>query len=195
MDFLKNPAKYQALGATIPKGVLLTGPPGTGKTLLAKSCAGEAGVPFFSVSGSDFVEVFVGVGASRVRQLFQQAKENAPSIIFVDELDAVGKKRQNKMGSNDERESTLNQLLVEMDGFGTNSNVIVMAATNRKDVLDNALVRPGRFDREVEVGLPDLKGRYEILLVHLKPLILSPKFSSEEYAKRIAALTPGFSGA
>ena len=137
------------MGATIPKGVLLTGPPGTGKTLLAKACAGEAGVPFFSVSGSDFVEVFVGVGASRVRDLFHQAKESSPSIIFIDELDAVGKKRQNKMGSNDERESTLNQLLVEMDGFGTNSSVIVMAATNRKEILDNALVRAGRFDREV----------------------------------------------
>lgn len=160
MDFLKRPEKYHALGATIPKGVLLTGPPGTGKTLLAKACAGEANVPFYSVSGSDFVEVFVGVGASRVRELFHQAKESAPSIIFIDELDAVGKKRQNKMGSNDERESTLNQLLVEMDGFGTNSSVIVMAATNRKEILDNALVRAGRFDREVEVGLPDLRGRY-----------------------------------
>lgn len=141
--------------------------------MLAKACAGEAGVPFFSVSGSDFVEVFVGVGASRVRQLFQQAKEQSPSIIFIDQLDAVGKKRQNKMGSNDQRESTLNQLLVEMDGFGTNAKVIVMAATNRKDILDNALVRPGRFDRQVQVGLPDLRGRYEILLVHLKPLVLS----------------------
>lgn len=147
VDFLTNPTKYHNLGAVTPKGVLLTGPPGTGKTLLAKACAGEAGVPFYSVSGSDFVEVFVGVGASRVRELFAQAKSNAPSIIFIDELDAVGKKRMNKLGSNDERESTLNQLLVEMDGFGTNSSVIVMAATNRKEILDAALVRSGRFDR------------------------------------------------
>ena len=177
VDFLKAPLKYTKLGGKIPRGAMLIGPPGTGKTLLAKAVAGEAKVPFFSLSGSDFVEMFVGVGASRVRDLFKQAKEKAPSIIFIDEIDAIGRARgKNSItGSNDERENTLNQLLTEMDGFGTNSGVIVMAATNRSDVLDKALIRPGRFDRQIYVDLPDLVGRKEIFKVHLKPLKLSKK--------------------
>ncbi|CAG9314558.1 unnamed protein product [Blepharisma stoltei] len=195
VEFLKNPKKFKKLGARIPRGALLVGPPGTGKTLLAKAAAGEAGVPFFSISGSDFVEMFVGVGASRVRQLFKQARERAPSIIFIDEIDAVGKKRHGKMGGNDERDNTLNQLLVEMDGFSTDSHVVVMAGTNRKDILDSALLRPGRFDRTIELTLPDIEGREDILKVHLQPLKLNPELKTEDYARRIAALTPGFSGA
>ena len=172
VEFLKNPEKYTSIGGKIPKGALLVGPPGTGKTLLAKAVAGEAKVPFFSLSGSDFVEMFVGVGASRVRDLFKQAKEKSPSIIFIDEIDAVGRARgkNNMTGANDERENTLNQLLTEMDGFGTNSNVIVLAATNRADVLDKALLRAGRFDRQIYVDLPDIRERKEIFEVHLKPL-------------------------
>lgn len=193
VDFLKNPDKYTALGAHIPKGVLLVGPPGTGKTLLAKAVAGEAQVPFFSLSGSDFVEMFVGVGASRVRDLFKQAKEKAPAIIFIDEIDAIGRARGRNaaQGSNDERENTLNQLLTEMDGFGTNSGVILMAATNRSDILDRALLRPGRFDRQIHVDMPDLNERKEIFKVHLKPLKLDEKVDIEFLAKQ----TPGFSGA
>ena len=193
VDFLKNPKKYTRLGGKIPKGVLLVGPPGTGKTLLAKSVAGEANVPFFSISGSDFVEMFVGVGASRVRDLFKQAKEKSPSIIFIDEIDAIGRARsKNSMsGGNDERESTLNQLLTEMDGFGTNSGVIVIAATNRADILDKALMRAGRFDRQIYVELPDLIGRKEIFEVHMRKLKLADDVSIEFLAKQ----TPGFSGA
>ncbi len=191
-EFLKDPKKFQALGAKIPKGVLLYGPPGTGKTLVAKAVAGEAGVPFFSISGSDFVEMFVGVGASRVRDLFEQAKQAAPAIIFVDEIDAVGRHRGTGIGGgNDEREQTLNQLLVEMDGFDTNVNVILIAATNRPDVLDPALLRPGRFDRQVGVGAPDLKGREQILKVHSKNKPLSDKVDLALVARR----TPGFTGA
>lgn len=193
VDFLKNPGKYTALGGKIPKGALLVGPPGTGKTLLAKAVAGEANVPFFSISGSDFVEMFVGVGASRVRDLFAQAKEKAPCIVFIDEIDAVGRARGKNVGfsSNDERENTLNQLLTEMDGFGTNSGVIVLAATNRADILDKALMRAGRFDRQIQVTLPDLNERKEIFLVHTKKLKLSADFNVEAIAKH----TPGFSGA
>ena len=193
VDFLKNPKKYTALGGKIPKGALLVGPPGTGKTLLAKAVAGEADVPFFSISGSDFVEMFVGVGASRVRDLFRQAKEKAPCIVFIDEIDAVGRARSKNGGfsSNDERENTLNQLLTEMDGFGTNSGVIILAATNRADILDKALMRAGRFDRQIHVELPDLKEREEIFQVHLKKLTLAPDFDLEFLAKH----TPGFSGA
>ena len=193
VDFLKNPKKYTALGGKIPKGALLVGPPGTGKTLLAKAVAGEADVPFFSISGSDFVEIFVGVGASRVRDLFAQAKEKAPCIVFIDEIDAVGRARGKNVGfsSNDERENTLNQLLTEMDGFGSNSGVIVLAATNRADILDKALMRAGRFDRQIHVTLPDLNERKEIFQVHLKPLKLSPNFDLDAIAKN----TPGFSGA
>lgn len=192
VDFLKDPSKYQALGGRIPKGVLLSGVPGTGKTLLAKAIAGEASVPFFSISGSDFVEMFVGVGASRVRDLFEQAKKNAPSIIFVDEIDAIGRKRGGGMGGgNDEREQTLNQMLVEMDGFDTNTTVIIIAATNRPDVLDNALMRPGRFDRQVVVPLPDIKGREQILNVHMQKVPVA----NDVEAKVIARGTPGFSGA
>ena len=193
VDFLKNPKKYTALGGKIPKGVLLVGSPGTGKTLLAKAVAGEAQVPFFSLSGSDFVEMVVGVGASRVRDLFKQAKEKAPCIIFIDEIDAVGRARGKNqiMGGNDERENTLNQLLVEMDGFGTDSGVIIMAATNRPDVLDPALLRPGRFDRQIAIDRPDLKGREQIFKVHMKPLTLAPEVD----AKKLAAQTPGFAGA
>ena len=193
VDFLKAPLKYTKLGGKIPRGAMLIGPPGTGKTLLAKAVAGEAKVPFFSLSGSDFVEMFVGVGASRVRDLFKQAKEKAPSIIFIDEIDAIGRARgKNSItGSNDERENTLNQLLTEMDGFGTNSGVIVMAATNRSDVLDKALIRPGRFDRQIYVDLPDLVGRKEIFKVHLKPL----KLSKQVDVNFLARQTPGFSGA
>ena len=196
VDFLKDPKKYQKLGAKIPRGALLIGPPGTGKTLLAKATAGEAGIPFLSVSGSDFVEMFVGVGASRVRDLFKKARENAPSIIFIDEIDAVGKKRHGKFtGGNDERDNTLNQLLVEMDGFGTDSSVVVLAATNRKDILDSALLRPGRFDRTVEINLPNIKERADIFKVHMNKVKLNPKYSMEDYAKKCAALTPGMSGA
>lgn len=193
VDFLKNPKKYTRLGGKIPKGVLLVGPPGTGKTLLAKSVAGEANVPFFSISGSDFVEMFVGVGASRVRDLFKQAKDKAPSIIFIDEIDAIGRARSKSpmSGGNDERESTLNQLLTEMDGFGTNSGVIVIAATNRADILDKALMRAGRFDRQIYVELPDLIGRKEIFQVHMRNLKLSDDVDKEFLAKQ----TPGFSGA
>jgi cell division protease FtsH len=194
VDFLKNPKKYTSLGGKIPKGVLLVGPPGTGKTLLAKAVAGEAGVPFFSLSGSDFVEMFVGVGASRVRDLFKQAKEKAPCIIFIDEIDAVGRARGKNLvqGSNDERENTLNQLLAEMDGFGTDSGVIIMAATNRPDILDSALLRPGRFDRQISVDRPDLAGREQIFKVHLKPLT---KLATDVDAHKLAAQTPGFAGA
>ena len=193
VDFLKNPGKYTALGGKIPKGALLVGPPGTGKTLLAKAVAGEANVPFFSISGSDFVEMFVGVGASRVRDLFAQAKEKAPCIVFIDEIDAVGRARGKNVGfsSNDERENTLNQLLTEMDGFGTNSGVIVLAATNRADILDKALMRAGRFDRQIHVTLPDLNERKEIFKVHTRKLKLAPDFDIEAIAKH----TPGFSGA
>ena len=193
VDFLKNPSKYTVLGGKIPKGALLVGPPGTGKTLLAKAVAGEAKVPFFSLSGSDFVEMFVGVGASRVRDLFKQAKDKSPAIIFIDEIDAIGRARgkNNITGSNDERENTLNQLLTEMDGFGTNTNVIVIAATNRADVLDKALMRAGRFDRQIYVDLPDLRERKEIFKVHLKPLKSDSKLDVHFLAKQ----TPGFSGA
>ena len=193
VDFLKAPQKYTKLGGKIPRGAMLIGPPGTGKTLLAKAVAGEAKVPFFSLSGSDFVEMFVGVGASRVRDLFKQAKEKSPSIIFIDEIDAIGRARgKNSMtGGNDERENTLNQLLTEMDGFGTNTGVIVMAATNRADVLDKALIRPGRFDRQIYVDLPDLVERKEIFDVHLKPLKLSKDIDRNFLARQ----TPGFSGA
>jgi cell division protease FtsH len=191
-DFLKDPKKFQDMGAKIPRGVLLYGPPGTGKTLVAKAVAGEAGVPFFSISGSDFVEMFVGVGASRVRDLFEQAKQSAPAIIFVDEIDAVGRHRGTGIGGgNDEREQTLNQLLVEMDGFDTNTNVILIAATNRPDVLDPALLRPGRFDRQVGVSAPDLKGREQILSIHAKNKPLAEDVNLELVARR----TPGFTGA
>jgi cell division protease FtsH len=193
VEFLKTPEKFTSLGGKIPKGALLVGPPGTGKTLLAKAVAGEAKVPFFSLSGSDFVEMFVGVGASRVRDLFKQAKEKSPSIIFIDEIDAVGRARgkSNMSGGNDERENTLNQLLTEMDGFGTNTNVIVLAATNRADVLDKALLRAGRFDRQIYVDLPDIRERKEIFEVHLKPLKKAEGLDTEFLAKQ----TPGFSGA
>ena len=191
VDFLKNPKKYTALGGKIPKGALLVGPPGTGKTLLAKAMAGEAQVPFFSMSGSDFVELFVGVGASRVRDLFKQAREKAPCIIFIDEIDAIGRARgKNAVMSNDERESTLNQLLVEMDGFSGESGIIVLAATNRPDVLDTALLRPGRFDRQIEIDKPDLKGREHIFKVHLKPI----KISQTLDIFKLAEQTPGFAG-
>ncbi len=192
VDFLKNPKKYTNLGGKIPKGALLVGPPGTGKTLLAKAVAGEAQVPFFSLSGSDFVEMFVGVGASRVRDLFKQAREKAPCIIFIDEIDAIGRARgKNVMMSNDERESTLNQLLVEMDGFGTDSGIIVLAATNRPDVLDSALLRPGRFDRQISIDKPDLVGREAIFKVHLKPIKISKSLDIHKLAEQ----TPGFAGA
>lgn len=192
VEFLKNPKKFNELGARIPKGVLLVGPPGTGKTLLARAVAGEAGVPFFSISGSDFVEMFVGVGASRVRDLFDQAKKSSPSIIFIDEIDAVGRQRGAGLGGgHDEREQTLNQLLVEMDGFGVNEGIIVMAATNRPDILDHALLRPGRFDRQITVNYPDVKGREEILKVHSRGKPLGPDVS----LKTIAKSTAGFTGA
>lgn len=193
VDFLKNPKKYTALGGKIPKGVLLVGPPGTGKTLIARAVAGEAGVPFFSISGSDFVEMFVGVGASRVRDLFKQARDKAPCIVFIDEIDAIGRARgKNAMqGGNDERENTLNQLLVEMDGFSTDKGVILMAATNRPDVLDSALLRPGRFDRQISIDRPDLNGREAIFKVHLKSI----KTSSDMDPKILAEMTPGFAGA
>ncbi len=193
VDFLKTPGKFTKLGGKIPKGALLVGPPGTGKTLLAKAVAGEAGVPFFTLSGSDFVEMFVGVGAARVRDLFKQAKEKAPCIVFIDEIDAIGRSRgKGQMpGSNDERENTLNSLLVEMDGFSTDSGVIILAATNRPDVLDSALLRPGRFDRQISIDKPDMVGREHIFRVHLQPL----KLSSDVDARKIAAQTPGFAGA
>ena len=192
VDFLKNPQKYTSVGARIPKGLLLVGPPGTGKTLLAKAVAGEAGVPFFSISGSDFVEMFVGVGASRVRDLFEEAKKNSPCIVFIDEIDAVARRRGTGMGGgHDEREQTLNQLLVEMDGFGVNGGIIVMAATNRVDILDPAILRPGRFDRKVAVGRPDVKGREEILKVHSKEKPLSEDVD----LRRVAQTTAGFTGA
>lgn len=193
VDFLRNPKKYTNLGGKIPKGALLVGSPGTGKTLLAKAVAGEAQVPFFSLSGSDFVEMFVGVGASRVRDLFKQAKDKAPCIIFIDEIDAIGRARgkNNIVGGNDERENTLNQLLVEMDGFGTDSGIIILAATNRPDVLDSALLRPGRFDRQISIDKPDLVGREQIFKVHLKPI----KLSADVEAKKLSAQTPGFAGA
>ena len=193
VEFLKNPQKYTDLGGKIPKGALLVGPPGTGKTLLAKAVAGEAGVPFFSMSGSDFVEMFVGVGASRVRDLFQQAKAKSPCIIFIDEIDAVGRARSKNpaMGGNDERENTLNALLTEMDGFGTNSGVIILAATNRVDMLDSALLRAGRFDRQIHVDLPDLNERKEVFMVHLQPLKLDETVDVDFLARQ----TPGFSGA
>lgn len=191
VEFLRNPAKYTKLGARIPKGVLMVGPPGTGKTYLSKAVAGEAGVPFFSISGSDFVEMFVGVGASRVRDLFDQAKKNAPCIVFIDEIDAVGRRRGAGLGGgNDEREQTLNQLLVEMDGFGINEGIIIIAATNRPDVLDPALLRPGRFDRQVRVGVPDLKARIEILKVHSRKKPLEPDVDLEIIARRIPGFTP-----
>lgn len=193
VDFLKNPKKYTSLGGKIPKGVLLVGPPGTGKTLLAKAVAGEANVPFFSMSDSDFVEMFVGVGASRVRDLFKQAREKAPCIVFIDEIDAIGRSRgrNNFQGGNDERENTLNQLLVEMDGFSTDKGVIIMAATNRADVLDNALMRPGRFDRQIGIDRPDMNGRVQIFNVHLRGIKLNPEVSSVA----LAEMTPGFAGA
>ena len=193
VEFLKNPGKFTKLGGKIPKGALLVGPPGTGKTLLAKAVAGEAGVPFFTLSGSDFVEMFVGVGAARVRDLFKQAKEKAPCIIFIDEIDAIGRSRgKGQMpGSNDERENTLNSLLVEMDGFGTDSGVIVLAATNRPDVLDSALLRPGRFDRQISIDKPDIVGREAIFKVHLAPI----KTGDDIDPKKLAAQTPGFAGA
>jgi cell division protease FtsH len=192
VTFLKQPERFTAVGARIPKGVLLVGPPGTGKTLLAKAIAGEAGVPFFSISGSEFVEMFVGVGASRVRDLFKKAKENAPCLIFIDEIDAVGRQRGAGIGGgNDEREQTLNQLLTEMDGFEGNTGIIIIAATNRPDVLDSALLRPGRFDRQVMVDAPDLKGRVAILEVHARNKKIAPEVSLEAIARR----TPGFTGA
>src|SRR5690606_37965303 len=190
--FLKNPEKYTSIGGKIPKGALLVGPPGTGKTLLAKAVAGEAEVPFFSVSGSDFVEMFVGVGASRVRDMFEQGRKNAPCIIFIDEIDAVGRQRGAGLGGgNDEREQTLNSLLVEMDGFDTTEGVIIMAATNRQDVLDNALLRPGRFDRQIYVDLPDLLGREQILRVHARKIALADDVDLSVIARG----TPGLSGA
>jgi cell division protease FtsH len=191
VDFLHNPDKYAAIGASQPKGALMVGPPGTGKTLMAKAVAGEANVVFFSLSGSDFVEMFVGVGASRVRDLFKQASQQAPCIIFIDEIDAIGKSRDNQMGSNDEREQTLNQLLSEMDGFDSSKGVVILGATNRPEILDKALLRPGRFDRRINVELPDLKGREEILALHAKKV----KMSDAVELKRIATITPGAAGA
>ena len=192
VDFLKDPGKFTKVGARIPKGVLLEGPPGTGKTLLAKAIAGEANVPFFSISGSDFVEMFVGVGASRVRDLFEEAKKNAPCIVFIDEIDAVARRRGTGMGGgHDEREQTLNQMLVEMDGFGVNEGIIVMAATNRVDILDPAILRPGRFDRKISVGMPDVGGREDILKVHAK----NKPLADDVDLKQIAQTTAGFTGA
>lgn len=195
VHFLKNPKKYEELGAKIPKGALLVGPPGTGKTLLAKATAGESGVPFLSISGSDFMEMFVGVGPSRVRNLFQEARQCAPSIVFIDEIDAIGRARGRGgfSGANDERESTLNQLLVEMDGFGTTTGVVVLAGTNRPDILDKALLRPGRFDRQITIDRPDIKGRDQIFQIYLKKIKLDHEPSY--YSQRLAALTPGFAGA
>lgn len=194
VNFLKNPSRYTELGAKIPKGALLTGPPGTGKTLLAKATAGEAKVPFISVSGSEFLEMFVGVGPSRVRDMFSMARKNAPCILFIDEIDAVGRKRGGRsFGGHSEQENTLNQLLVEMDGFNTSSNVVVLAATNRIDILDKALLRPGRFDRQIFVPPPDIKGRASIFKVHLQPL--KTDLDKNDVARKLAALTPGFTGA
>merc|ERR1711871_1541389 len=195
VEFLKKPDRFKRLGAKIPKGALLVGPPGTGKTLLAKATAGESKVPFFSMSGSDFIEMFVGVGPARVRDLFKEARKEAPCIIFIDEIDAVGRKRGRGgfAGGNDERENTLNQLLVEMDGFDTTSNVVVLAGTNRADVLDEALLRPGRFDRQIQVDKPDIRGRKSIFEVHLEGITLAGE--KDEFSGRLAALTPGFSGA
>jgi len=195
VDFLKAPEKYKKLGAKVPRGALLTGPPGTGKTLLAKAVAGEAGVPFLSISGSDFVQMYVGVGAGRVRDLFKQAKSMSPSIIFIDEIDAVAKKRDQKFGGNDERDNTLNQLLVEMDGFATDESVIILAATNLSDQLDPAIKRPGRFDRQIEINLPSIEERREIYNVHLRKIKVDKERTRDEYATRLSALTPGFSGA
>jgi len=194
VEFLKNPLKFQELGAKIPKGALLTGPPGTGKTLLAKACAGEAGVPFFVTSGSEFVEMYVGVGAARVRDLFEKAKAKSPAIIFIDEIDAIGRKRDMR-GFDSERENTLNQIFVELDGFGTNENVIVFAATNRKDILDKALIRPGRFDRIIEVNLPTRKEREEIFMVHLRNIEVTDGITKESIASKLSALSMGMSGA
>ena len=191
VEYLHDPDKYKEIGASMPKGILLVGPPGTGKTMLAKAVAGEANVPFFSMSGSEFVEMFVGMGASKVRDLFKQAKEKAPCIVFIDEIDAIGKKRDGQVGGNDEREQTLNQLLVEMDGFGVNEGIIVMAATNRVDILDRAILRPGRFDRKVHVGRPDIGGREEILKVHAK----NKPLAEDVDLKQIAQTTAGFTGA
>lgn len=195
VHFLQNPKKYEDLGAKIPKGALLVGPPGTGKTLLAKATAGESAVPFLSISGSDFMEMFVGVGPSRVRNLFQEARQCAPSIIFIDEIDAIGRARGRGgfSGGNDERESTLNQLLVEMDGFGTTAGVVVLAGTNRPDILDKALLRPGRFDRQITIDKPDIKGRDQIFQIYLKKIKLDHEPSY--FSQRLAALTPGFAGA
>jgi AFG3 family protein len=195
VHFLKNPKKYEELGAKIPKGALLCGPPGTGKTLLAKATAGESGVPFLSISGSDFLEMFVGVGPSRVRNLFQQARECAPSIVFIDEIDAIGRARGQGgfAGGHCERESTLNQLLVEMDGFGTTEGVVILAGTNRPDILDKALLRPGRFDRQISLDKPDINGREQIFRIYLAKLKLDNEASF--YSQRLAALTPGFAGA
>lgn len=195
VHFLKNPKKYEELGAKIPKGALLVGPPGTGKTLLAKATAGEAAVPFLSISGSDFMEMFVGVGPSRVRDLFAQARQQSPSIIFIDEIDAIGRARGRGgfAGANDERESTLNQLLVEMDGFGTTTGVVVLAGTNRPDILDKALLRPGRFDRQISIDRPDINGREQIFKIYLEKMKLDQ--DPVYYSQRMAALTPGFAGA
>lgn len=194
VHFLKNPKKYERLGAKIPKGALLVGPPGTGKTLLAKATAGESGVPFLTIAGSDFMEMFVGVGPSRVRSLFQDARQCAPSIIFIDEIDAIGRARgSGGFNSNDERESTLNQLLVEMDGFGTTTGVVVLAGTNRPDILDAALLRPGRFDRQISIDKPDIKGREQIFRIYLKKIKLDHE--PAYYSQRLASLTPGFAGA
>ena len=197
VSFLKNPQKYQKLGAKIPKGALLVGPPGTGKTLLAKAIAGEAGVPFFSIAGSDFVEMFVGVGPARVRSLFEQAREKSPCIIWIDEIDAIGRKRSSHSRGNDEKENTLNQLLVEMDGFESTTNIIILAGTNRSDVLDQALLRPGRFDRQISVDAPDIIGRKEIFDVHLKKITLSGEENNDDFklSKKLAALTPAMTGA
>ncbi|XP_018421975.1 PREDICTED: AFG3-like protein 1 [Nanorana parkeri] len=196
VNFLKNPKQYYELGAKIPRGAMLTGPPGTGKTLLAKATAGEANVPFITVNGSEFLEMFVGVGPARVRDMFAMAKKNAPCILFIDEIDAVGKKRgQGNFGGHSEQENTLNQLLVEMDGFGSDTNVVVLAGTNRPDTLDPALMRPGRFDRQIYIGPPDIKGRASIFKVHLRPLKLPENFNKDALARKMAALTPGFTGA